>query len=132
MLEKLKSFVRDETIFTVSLVVLVAIVSFGLGRHSVVSDKGKVSAAAKPAGVIFTDTPQIIAGTGTTTVFSLQKVVASRTGTKYHLANCPGAAQIKEENKVFFDSVELAKAAGYAPAANCPGLLEVGTKTADF
>ena len=30
--------------------------------------------------------------------------------------------QIKEENKLLFDTIELARAAGYTPAANCPGL----------
>ncbi len=49
-------------------------------------------------------------------------VVASKSGTKYHLPDCPGAKQIKESNKISFASVSAARAAGYTPAANCPGL----------
>lgn len=122
MFEKLKSFLADEALFMAVLVVLVSVVSFGLGRQSVAGEGVVLPGASRPAGVIFTDVPkaleipEIKAGSAQT------KVVGSRSGTKYHLSNCPGAAQIKEENKVYFDSVELAKAAGYSPAANCPGL----------
>ena len=122
MFEKLKSFLANDGLFTSALIVLVAVASFGLGRQSVVGESVVRPAPTAPAGVIFTDVP-------TTTLKSeievppvQAKVVASRSGTKYHLPDCPGAAQIKEENKVFFDSAELAQAAGYSPAANCPGL----------
>jgi hypothetical protein len=50
------------------------------------------------------------------------QLVGSKNGTKYHLVTYPGAKQIKEENKVYFDSIESARAAGYTPAANCKGL----------
>lgn len=48
--------------------------------------------------------------------------VGSKGGTKYHLPTCSGAKRIKEENKVWFSTKEEAMAAGYTPAANCPGL----------
>ena len=48
--------------------------------------------------------------------------VGSKNGTKYHALWCPGASQIKDENKVFFNSKEEAVASGYAPATNCKGL----------
>src|SRR3989338_3692479 len=50
------------------------------------------------------------------------QVVASKSGSKYHLPWCSGAQAIKEENKVWFASREAAEAAGYEPAANCKGL----------
>lgn len=50
------------------------------------------------------------------------KYVASRNSSKYHLAECPGARTISEANKVWFSTKEAAEAAGYAPAANCPGI----------
>ena len=50
------------------------------------------------------------------------RVVASKNGTSYHLPDCAGAAQIKEENKIWFASVTLAREAGFRPANNCPGL----------
>lgn len=48
--------------------------------------------------------------------------VASKNGTKYHLASCPGAKSISDANKVWFETKEAAEAAGYTPASNCPGL----------
>jgi hypothetical protein len=48
--------------------------------------------------------------------------VASKSGTKYHRADCPGASQIKPENKIFFATAAAAEQAGYTKAANCPGL----------
>jgi methylphosphotriester-DNA--protein-cysteine methyltransferase len=48
--------------------------------------------------------------------------VASKSGTKYHLPWCPGAKQIKEDNKIWFDTKEDAEKSGYAPAANCKGI----------
>lgn len=48
--------------------------------------------------------------------------MASKNGTKYYLPTCSSANRIKAENRVWFASREEAEAAGYAPAANCPGL----------
>lgn len=48
--------------------------------------------------------------------------VASKNGTKYYLPSCGSSKRIKEENKVWFATKEAAEAAGYGPAANCPGL----------
>lgn len=48
--------------------------------------------------------------------------LASKTGTKYYLPTCGTAKRIKEENKVWFSTKDEAEAAGYGPAANCPGL----------
>ena len=48
--------------------------------------------------------------------------VASKNGSKYYLTDCSGANRIKEENKVWFDTVDEAKAEGYEPAKNCKGL----------
>ncbi len=48
--------------------------------------------------------------------------VGSKSGSKYHLPNCPGAQRISAENKVWFASKEDALAKGYTPAANCKGL----------
>ena len=50
------------------------------------------------------------------------EVVASKSGSKYHLPTCAGAKQIKPENLISFASASAAEAAGYTPAANCKGL----------
>lgn len=49
-------------------------------------------------------------------------VVASKNGTKYHYPWCSGAKSIAEQNKIVFNSIEEARAAGYTPASNCKGL----------
>lgn len=48
--------------------------------------------------------------------------MASKNGTKYYLPSCGGSKRIKPENRVWFETKEEAEAAGYGPAANCPGL----------
>lgn len=53
---------------------------------------------------------------------SAKVYMASKNGTKYYLPTCGTAKRIKEENRVWFGIKEEAEAAGYGPAANCPGL----------
>lgn len=136
MYEKLKSFIADDAFFTAFLLILVGIISFGLGRQSVTGGLSTQQAAVDGAdfastevapGGFFTEAPAssraVVASSSVSVpVVPGQAVVGSKTGSKYHLPTCPGAKQIKEENKVFFESVALARAAGYTPAANCPGL----------
>lgn len=47
------------------------------------------------------------------------RVVASKSGTKYHFTWCPGASTIKEANRLWFDTAEAAEAQGYTLAGNC-------------
>ena len=49
-------------------------------------------------------------------------IVASKSGTKYYYPWCTGVSRIKEENKVWFKSIEEARAVGLSPASNCIGL----------
>lgn len=49
-------------------------------------------------------------------------LVASKSGTKYYYSWCSGASRIKEENKIWFNSIEEARAKGLTPASNCTGL----------
>ena len=133
MHDKFKGIVADDAFFYAVLLVLVGLVAFGLGRQSV----AQVAATAPPVQVfsgvaavqvvkapeavvtnVAEASPVAVPDTTTTNV----AVVASRSGSKYHLPDCPGAKQIKEANVITFDSIELAKAAGYEPAKNCPGL----------
>ncbi|MFW6210304.1 MAG: hypothetical protein ACOC4E_02310 [Patescibacteria group bacterium] len=111
MIEKLKSLLRDDGFFLTLIILLVGVASFGLGRAS-------VTPLPQPAGVIITDAPapqlQI--------ADQSQTVVVSRSGSRYHLPECPGVAQISPANRLEFDSIAAAEAAGYTPAANCPGL----------
>ena len=131
MWQKLKSFLTNDAVFHSVLLLLVAVGSFGLGRHSVdnSSSPGKplfisenatqAAVAAAVATAATTSTPAAIAAVATPAGVA---VVGSKSGTKYHLPTCSGAKRIKPENLITFESIEAAKAAGYTAAANCPGL----------
>lgn len=146
--EKLKSLVVDDTVYTVVLVLLVGIGSFGLGRLSLLGERGSVmesgprvqlmgtSSALAPKAATSTP-PSFEGGQASLKVIKHEAAVvaagvkegesngpyvASKSGSKYYLTSCSGAKRIKEENKVFFRIKGDAIAAGYTPAANCPGL----------
>jgi len=133
MYQKFKSLAADDLTFTVILLVLVAGLAFGLGRLSVggVIDREEgvtlngevrvklVASSSLPAALV--QATSSIVGT-TEPVLVLPKetnYVASKSGTKYHHRSCPGAKQIKAENKIWFSTALEAQAAGYTKAANC-------------
>ena len=126
MLEKLKSWLADDSLFYAALLILVALASFGLGRQSVAQKtpilepiQSERVEVVKNVATSSKTTPLPV-----TTAVAAQSaaVIGSKSGTKYHLPTCPGAKQIKPANVITFDSIEAAQAAGYSPAANCPGL----------
>lgn len=114
-------------ILNISLIVLLATFSFGLGRISLYEEsRTPVRIIPPPGGVVETvntlpDTGKV---KGVTTEIGSQvgEVVASKSGSKYHLPWCAGAKQISEKNKIIFASPEEARKAGYTPASNCKGL----------
>ncbi|HEY0964661.1 MAG TPA: hypothetical protein VGE31_02605 [Candidatus Paceibacterota bacterium] len=133
MLEKLKSLLTNELVFQSLLLLLVAVSSFGLGRQSALSGgEGKnhenkpyiqVQAPVKTAIVnATTTTPENQASEKVSQAAAVITVVGSKSGTKYHLPDCPGAKRIKPENLLTFETIDAARAAGYTAAANCPGL----------
>jgi spore maturation protein SpmB len=126
MFEKFKSLLANDAIFMAILLVLVAVVSFGLGRESVRTETSIPVLLSAGSSSTQTTGVYIDAVSSTTPVIleneKAVQVVGSRSGTKYHLPTCPGTAQIKDENKIVFETIVAAKAAGYSPAANCPGL----------
>jgi len=50
------------------------------------------------------------------------QIIGNKNSKIYHYPWCSGAKNMKEENKVIFNTIEEAKSAGYRPAGNCPGL----------
>jgi len=59
---------------------------------------------------------------GDSTQITRGAVVASKNGKKYHYPWCGGAKNMKESNKIYFNSIAEARSAGYEPAKNCKGL----------
>ncbi len=130
MLEKLKSFIANDTIFYSVLLVLIAVASFGLGRQSVSmvkqSEKPFISkeniTPAAVAQAVGESVPTTTEKAALEPALKAVAVVGSKSGTKYHLPSCSGAKRIKPENLISFESIAAAEAAGYTPAANCKGL----------
>ena len=130
MLEKLKSFLGNDSIFYPVLLVLIAGIAFGLGRQSVLPTNNENNTEKQGKIEVLAPIPQLPAAVASsspkiaveTPVSGAVTVVGSKSGTKYHLPNCPGAKRIKPGNLVIFESIAKAEAAGYTPAANCPGL----------
>jgi hypothetical protein len=112
----------------VLITILVSMLGFGLGRLSKIEDTRPalvvedVPPAPMPQGARDPNIPDLGLGGGEVRGASAGKYVASKSGTKFHYPWCSGAARIKKENEVWFESKEAALAAGYVPAANCPGL----------
>jgi hypothetical protein len=130
MSQKLKSFLRNDALFYSVLLISISIASFGLGRQSVLEakvaesvEKQADSVVVQPAAAVSApvpiSSPEVAVPTPAPGV---GEVVASKSGTKYHLPTCAGAKQIKPENLVSFASASAAEAAGYSPAGNCKGL----------
>lgn len=115
--------------FFLSLVIiLVATLSFGIGRLSVAGKREPVKIEYDPeiSNSQFPISNQASVSSAVTNIENAKlkiensiSVVASKNGTKYHYSHCPGAKQIKEENKIVFKTPEAAVAAGYTLAANC-------------
>jgi hypothetical protein len=126
MLNKFKGLLNHDIIFQSLLVVLVGVVSFGLGRMSTVETTQGSSVAvyptvvstAPPLSVTNLSVPESVPSEQATSL----RYVGSRNGTKFHLLTCPGANSIKEENKVYFNSKQEAYSRGYTEAANCKGI----------
>lgn len=112
------------------VIILVALLSFGLGRLTTAGQSGDIkidfdpslSEFQPPAGQGKPQTAaaaQSLTKSPAATESASAEVVASKNGSKYHYSYCPGAKQIKEENKITFNSAKEAEASGYVLAGNC-------------
>lgn len=118
----IRRFPWMKRLFVSIVVILLVLLAFGLGRLSgggerdaikIEYDQSFFEPAGQSASVV--SAPFEISNRSD----QLTEVVTSKNGTKYHYAHCPGAKQIKEENKIVYKSPEEAEAAGYTLAANC-------------
>ncbi len=129
--------IKDD-LFIVLLIILVGTASFGLGKISsyernktpisVLKTKeymlSTVLEGASDINITKTNTFNKTVENPESTQQTQSKglVVASKSGTKYYYPWCTGVSRIKEENKVWFDTIEKARAVGLTPASNCTGL----------
>ena len=118
--EKVKVWIlKNKTdLLTALIIFLIGRASFGLGRLS-------VSLPQKEP--IHLEDPILSQGQAATALpvraaLKNGSFVASKSGSVYYAIWCSGVSRIREENKVWFQTKEEAKAQGYRPAKNCPGL----------
>lgn len=120
---RFKSIFLDEELFLAALIVTVAGASFVLGRASIGNEEPQNQVGENTERF----TVRNISGSeleshAVKPIATHGSIVASKNGSKYHYPWCASASQIKEENKLWFDSIDAARDAGYTPAANCKGL----------
>lgn len=105
------------------IILLVALLAFGLGRLSVLyGGEGEfeiIYPSELKGSVLGTSTDNLTPLRSSLEAPAHGGYVASKTGAKYHLPWCSGAQRIKEENKIYFETKEAAERAGYQPAGNC-------------
>ncbi len=106
----IKSLLAGSEFFTVALIVVVAVVSFGLGKMSVQPDVQQ-TAMSQDRPIYSDQVGHVKEGTEKPDEVGSVAIeggyVASVKGTKYHLPWCTGAQQMKEENKIYRGFQEL-------------------------
>ncbi|MBI4118750.1 MAG: hypothetical protein HY452_00620 [Parcubacteria group bacterium] len=136
-LEKIKPYA--DNLFLVTVIVLVGLIGFGLGRLSSqyqtaelkiqsalvnTADLGKIATAPASGSTASADATTPLKSQNGAVVEEIinQKIVGNKNSKIYHYENCPGALRMSEGNKIFFASIIDAQNAGFKPAGNCPGL----------
>ncbi len=121
---------KSEKVLVISLIILIGLGSFGLGRLSKQRFSTQPISVFMPGSAVLEEKKikEMDGATGdfskegTGSIKNTESVVASKSGTKYHFPWCAGAKTISEKNKIWFNSPLEAKKAGYEPASNCKGL----------
>ncbi len=115
-----------ERVFVITLIILVGIGSFGLGRLSATSSKKSairiengsiptdVSQKAGSAGVSATVSPEV-KGATTAGERTSASVFASKNGSLYYTSSCQSGSRVSEKNKIWFDSPADAEKFGLKP-----------------
>ncbi len=122
---KISNGVNNPDTFVILVIILVALITFGIGRLTSPKSEPIQIMNLEKASVEDIKPPEEGINEEQTYQGDYEgKVVGSINSDKYHLPDCPGAKQISEKNKIWFDSPEEAEKAGYKPAQNCPGLTQ--------
>jgi len=118
---RIERFPLFQKLFLSLTIILVALLSFGIGRLSVAGNREPVKIEYDPE---FSNQASISSALDNVENSKLKienssSVVVSKNGARYHYLHCSSAKQIKEENKITFPTPAAAEAAGYTLAANC-------------
>ena len=123
ILAKILNIVKlyQKEVFLGLCMVLISVISFNLGRINAlhktpikITGETNVYQATAGASVLNNKKPTLAQPKDL-------RVVASKASTtkKYHFTWCAGAKQIKETNKLWFETDVAAQKAGYTLAGNC-------------
>src|SRR3989344_4759997 len=123
ILAKMLNLVKlhQKDIFLGFCIVLISTISFNLGRINAlhktpIKITGEANVYQATIGNSTSNNPKT-----SPTKPRGPRVVVSKASTtkKYHFTWCAGAKQIKESNKLWFETESLAQQAGYTLAGNC-------------
>ncbi len=121
-MNKIKSFIESEQgkdILIVLIVILVGLGSFELGRLSKSGQSGGIKIeypeTSNQAANVVSATSALEKSTGQKS----GNFFASSRGKKYYPLGCSAGTSLKEENKIWFDTREVAEAAGYELSSSC-------------
>lgn len=125
MIEEILKIIKKD-LFLISLMILISLFSFQLGRISKTADE-PIKFEKATVQEIFSNVSEESRGPALRSfseggVDKIDfRVVASKKSSsfRYHFLWCPGAKNIKEENKIYFNSEGEAISAGYILAGNC-------------
>lgn len=98
-----------KSIALVMIIILTCTASFGLGRLSIAEQaraNDEVEIIVPKLSTLGIDESEF-------------KYLGSKNGTKYYPIGCKSANRIKDENKVYFNSIDEAVEAGYSLASGC-------------
>src|SRR3990167_10064768 len=109
-----------DKLFLSIIIILVTVLSFGIGRLSVIGNREPIRIEYDPVLTSNSSTSEVDKLQTASVIQAVEKteVIASKNGSRYHYPHCGGAKQIKEENKITFATPVAAEAAGYTLAAN--------------
>ena len=125
---EVERFPLFRKLFLSIVIILVAVLSFGIGRLTVVGKREpiRIEYDASISNSQFPISNQASVSSALNNIENSKlkienstSVVVSKNGARYHYLHCSGAKQIKEENKIVFPTPAAAEAAGYTLAANC-------------
>ena len=125
-MEKIKHFFESDKgkyILTVIIVILVGLSSFGLGRLSKNSPNSGIKIEYPNQAGNATWAMETAINTSKTNSISQnsnqKKYFASSKGKKYYSISCSAGKTIKQENRIYFATVQEAEDAGYTLSSSC-------------
>lgn len=122
-MQKIKQFIESEKgkdVLVVVIVILMGLGSFELGRLS--KENGIAGLKIEYMGTDGPKQANAISSLSPDPAFENgreKNFFASNKGTKYYTLGCSGGKTIKEENKVYFTTTDMAEQAGYSLSTSC-------------